>query len=115
MILNFRRRFLMKGNMGNMMKQMQKMQKKMAKAQEELHEMTCEASAGGAMVTVNANGKKEITDVEISEEVVDPDDVDMLQDLIIAATNDVLNQIDEKTADTMGQFTKGLPGGGGMF
>ena len=105
----------MKGNMGNMMKQMQKMQKKMAKAQEELHEMTFEAAAGGGMVTVHANGKKEITDVEISEEVVDPDDIEMLQDLIIAATNDVLNQIDEKTAETMGQFTKGLPGGGGMF
>jgi hypothetical protein len=98
----------MKGNMNNMMKQMQKMQKKMMKAQEELHEMTFEASAGGGMVTVSANGKKEILDVTIEEEVVDPDDVDMLQDLIIAATNDVLNQIDEKTNDTMGQFTKGL-------
>jgi len=106
----------MKGNMNNMMKQMQKMQKKMMKAQDELHEMVFEASAGGGMVTVTANGKKEITDVKIEEDVVDPEDVDMLQDLIIAATNDVLNQIDEKTNDTMGQFTKGmnLPGGG-MF
>lgn len=104
------------GNMGNMMKQMQKMQKKMAQAQEELHEMMFEATAGGGMVTVKANGQKQITDVEIKEEVVDPDDVEMLQDLVIAATNDVLNQIDEKTADTMGAFTKGLPGGGGgMF
>lgn len=104
------------GNMGNMMKQMQKMQKKMMKAQDELHEMVFEASAGGGMVTVIANGKKEITDVKIEEDVVDPDDVEMLQDLIIAATNDVLNQIDEKTNETMGQFTKGmnLPGGG-MF
>ena len=99
------------GNMNNMMKQMQKMQKKMMKAQEELHEMTFEASAGGGMVKVTANGKKEITDVVIDEEVVDPDDVEMLQDLIIAATNDVLNQVDEKTNDTMGQFTKGMPGG----
>lgn len=98
----------MKGNMNNMMKQMQKMQKKMMKAQEELHEMTFEASAGGGMVTVTANGKKEVTDVEIKEEVVDPDDIEMLQDLIIAATNDVLKQIDEKTEATMGQFTKGL-------
>ncbi|SHG71124.1 YbaB/EbfC family nucleoid-associated protein [Ornithinibacillus halophilus] len=96
------------GNMGNMMKQMQKMQKKMMKAQDELHEMTFEASAGGGMVTVIANGKKEITDVQIKEEVVDPDDIDMLQDLILAATNDVLNQIDEKTNETMGQFTKGM-------
>ncbi|GLO64244.1 MULTISPECIES: YbaB/EbfC family nucleoid-associated protein [Oceanobacillus] len=98
----------MKGNMNNMMKQMQKMQKKMMQAQDELHEMTFEATAGGGMVTVKANGKKEIIDVEIKEEVVDPDDIDMLQDLILAATNEVLNQIDEKTNDTMGQFTKGL-------
>lgn len=98
----------MRGNMNNMMKQMQKMQKKMMKAQEELHEMTFEASAGGGMVTVTANGKKEVTDVEIKEEVVDPGDVEMLQDLIIAATNDVLKQIDDKTEATMGQFTKGL-------
>ncbi|ELK46745.1 YbaB/EbfC family nucleoid-associated protein [Halobacillus sp. ACCC02827] len=99
------------GNMNNMMKQMQKMQKKMMKAQEELYEMTFEASAGGGMVKVTANGKKEVTDVEIHEDVVDPDDVEMLQDLIIAATNDVLKQVDEKTNDTMGQFTKGMPGG----
>ncbi|AVQ97562.1 nucleoid-associated protein [Oceanobacillus picturae] len=96
------------GNMGGMMKQMQKMQKKMMQAQDELHEMTFEASAGGGMVTVTANGKKEITDVQIKEEVVDPDDIDMLQDLILAATNDVIKQIEDKTNDTMGQFTKGL-------
>ncbi|WP_163527958.1 YbaB/EbfC family nucleoid-associated protein [Halobacillus ihumii] len=99
------------GNMNNMMKQMQKMQKKMMKAQEELHEETFEATAGGGMVKVVANGKKEVTDVEINEEVVDPDDVEMLQDLIITATNDVLKQVEDKTNDTMGQFTKGMPGG----
>ncbi len=98
----------MKGNMGNMMKQMQKMQKKMMKAQDELQEMEFEASVGGGMVTVTANGNKEITDVQINEEVVDPDDVDMLQDLILTATNDVLKQIEDKTNETMGQFTKGL-------
>lgn len=103
------------GNMGNMMKQMQKMQKKMAQAQEELFEMKFEATAGGGMVTVTANGKKEIIDVVIKEEVVDPDDVEMLQDLIIAATNDVLNQVDEKSGETMGAFTKGLNLPGGMF
>ncbi|WP_164215633.1 YbaB/EbfC family nucleoid-associated protein [Virgibacillus sp. YIM 98842] len=96
------------GNMNNMMKQMQKMQKKMMKAQDELYEMTFEASAGGGMVTVTANGKKEITDVQIKEEVVDPDDVEMLQDLVLAATNDVIKQVDDKTNETMGQFTKGL-------
>ncbi|MBU5266069.1 YbaB/EbfC family nucleoid-associated protein [Virgibacillus proomii] len=98
----------MKGNMNNMMKQMQKMQRKMLKAQDELHAMTFQASAGGGMVTVTANGKKEITDVEIKEEVIDPDDAEMLQDLILAATNDALKQIDDKTNETMGQFTKGL-------
>lgn len=98
----------MKGNMNNMMRQMQKMQKKMMKAQDELHEMTFEATVGGGMVTVKANGKKEILDVVIEEEVVDPDDIDMLQDLIIAATNEVLKQVDDKTNETMGQFTKGL-------
>lgn len=96
------------GNMGNMMKQMQSMQKKMVKAQDKLHEMTFEASVGGGVVTVVANGKKEIINVQISKEVVDPEDVDMLQDLILAATNDVLNQIEEKTNETMGQFTKGM-------
>ncbi|MBP1950430.1 hypothetical protein SAMN05216232_3908 [Virgibacillus subterraneus] len=96
------------GNMGNMMKQMQKMQKKMMAAQEELHEMSFESSAGGGMVTVVANGKKEITDVQIKEDVVDPDDVEMLQDLILTATNDVIKQIDDKTNETMGQFTQGM-------
>lgn len=103
------------GNMGNMMKQMQQMQKKMMKAQDELHEMTFEASVGGGMVTVTANGKKEITDININEEVVDPEDVEMLQDLVLAAMNDVLNQIEERTNETMGQFTKGLNLPGGMF
>src|SRR5690625_1311246 len=98
----------MKGNMGNMMKQMQKMQKKMMKAQDELQEMECEASVGGGMLTVNANGTKEITDVQINEEVADPDDVEMLQDLILTATTDVLKQIEDKTNETMGQFTKAL-------
>ncbi|GAB4072068.1 YbaB/EbfC family nucleoid-associated protein [Barrientosiimonas marina] len=105
----------MKGNMNNMMKQMQKMQKKMEQAQEELQEMTFEATSGGGMVKVTASGKREITDVQVSEDVVDPDDVDMLQDLILTATNDVLQQIEDKTNDTMGQFTKGMNLPGGMF
>ena len=96
------------GNMNKMMKQMQKMQKDMMKAQAELEEMEFEATAGGGMVKVVANGKKEITDVQIKEEVVDPDDVEMLQDLVLAATNDVIKQVDDKTNETMGQFTKGL-------
>ncbi|MFZ3591684.1 YbaB/EbfC family nucleoid-associated protein [Bacillus sp. DJP31] len=96
------------GNMGNMMKQMQKMQKQMAKAQEELGEKRIEGSAGGGMVTVIASGNKEILDVIIKEEVVDPEDIEMLQDLIVAATNDALKKVEELTNNTMGQFTKGM-------
>src|SRR5690625_5073575 len=107
-VIYFKGGVTMKGNMGNMMKQMQKMQKKMMKAQEELLAMEFEASAGGGMVTVVADGSKKILDIKIEEEVVDPEDVEMLQDLILAATNDVLTQIEDKTNETMGQFTKGL-------
>jgi nucleoid-associated protein EbfC len=96
------------GNMGNMMKQMQKMQKQMAKAQEELGEKRIEGTAGGGMVTVIASGHKEILEVNIKEEVVDPEDIEMLQDLVLAATNDALKKVDELTNETMGQFTKGL-------
>ncbi|HLR60222.1 MAG TPA: YbaB/EbfC family nucleoid-associated protein [Pseudogracilibacillus sp.] len=98
----------MKGNMGGMMKQMQKMQKDMEKAQGALLEMEFEASAGGGMVTVKASGSREIIDVQIKEEVVDPEDIEMLQDLILAATNDVMKQIEDTTEKTMGKFTKGL-------
>ncbi|WP_182201647.1 YbaB/EbfC family nucleoid-associated protein [Paraliobacillus salinarum] len=103
------------GNMNKMMKQMQKMQKDMMKAQEDLQAMSFEATAGGGMVKVIANGSKQITDVVIKEEVVDPDDVEMLQDLIIAATNDVLKQVDDQSNETMGKFTKGMNLPGGMF
>ncbi|WNB94055.1 YbaB/EbfC family nucleoid-associated protein [Bacillus sp. NEB1478] len=98
----------MKGNMNNMMKQMQKMQRDMAKAQEELKDKVIEGTAGGGMVTVKANGHKEIIDIVIKEEVVDPDDIDMLQDLVLAATNDALKKVDELVSQDMGKFTKGL-------
>ncbi|ONK23166.1 YbaB/EbfC family nucleoid-associated protein [Bacillus sp. VT-16-64] len=96
------------GNMQGMMKQMQKMQKKMAKAQEELGEKKIEGTAGGGMVTVIVSGHKEVLEVKIDEEVVDPDDIEMLQDLVLAATNDALKKAEELTSQTMGQFTKGL-------
>ncbi|GLY12927.1 YbaB/EbfC family nucleoid-associated protein [Bacillus badius] len=96
------------GNMQNMMKQMQKMQKKMAEAQEELAVKEFEGTAGGGMVTVKISGQKEVVDVLIKEEAVDPDDVEMLQDLVLAATNDALKKVDEETNKTMGQFTKGM-------
>jgi DNA-binding YbaB/EbfC family protein len=98
----------MGGNMQNMMKQMQKMQKKMAEAQEELGEKKIEGSAGGGMVTVIVTGHKEVVDVIIKPEAVDPDDVEMLQDLVLAATNDALKKVEELTNSTMGQFTKGM-------
>ncbi|WP_096438095.1 YbaB/EbfC family nucleoid-associated protein [Alteribacter populi] len=99
-------------NMGNMMKQMQKMQKEMTKAQEQLKEETVEATAGGGMVTVVVSGEKRVMDIQIKEEVVDPDDVEMLQDLVLAATNEALSQVDELVNERMGKFTKGmnLPG-----
>ncbi|MFL6560881.1 MAG: YbaB/EbfC family nucleoid-associated protein [Bacillus sp. (in: firmicutes)] len=96
------------GNMQNMMKQMQKMQKEMAKAQEELGEKKIEGSAGGGMVTVVVTGHKEVVDVIIKPEAVDPDDIEMLQDLVLAATNDALKKVEDLTNSTMGQFTKGM-------
>lgn len=100
------------GNMQGMMKQMQKMQKKMAQAQEELGEKRIEGTAGGGMVKVVVSGHKEVLDVTINEDVVDPEDIDMLQDLVLLATNDALKKADELSNQTMGQFTKGmnLPG-----
>jgi len=103
------------GNMNNMMKQMQKMQKKMQEAQEELEKRTIEGTAGGGMVTVVVNGQKQVLEVKIKEEVVDPEDIEMLQDLVLTATNDALKKMDEITASTMGQFTKGLNLPGGLF
>jgi nucleoid-associated protein EbfC len=96
------------GNMQGMMKQMQKMQKEMAKAQEELGEKKIEDSAGGGMVTVVVTGHKEVIDVIIKPEAVDPDDIEMLQDLVLAATNDALKKVEDLTNNTMGQFTKGM-------
>jgi len=84
----------------------------MAEAQEKLGEERIEGTAGGGMVTVVVSGHKEIVEVNIKEEVVDPEDIEMLQDLILAATNDALKQAEDLTNQTMGQFTKGinLPG-----
>ncbi|WP_026893642.1 YbaB/EbfC family nucleoid-associated protein [Clostridiisalibacter paucivorans] len=96
------------GNMGNMMKQVQQMQKKMAKVQGEIEEREVEASAGGGAVTVKANGKKEILDIVIEQDVVDPDDVEMLQDLILAATNEALRKAEEMMTTEMQKITGGL-------
>jgi DNA-binding YbaB/EbfC family protein len=102
----------MPGNINNMMKQVQKMQKQMEEMQAELEEKEVEASAGGGAVTVKANGKKEIIDIQIQPEVVDPDDIEMLQDLILAATNEALRKAEEMMSAEMGKITGGmnLPG-----
>jgi len=97
----------MKG-MGNMMKQAQKLQAKMLKMQEELAEKTVETSAGGGMINVVANGRQQIISISIDKEVVDPDDVDMLQDLVLAAVNDALNKAQEMVASEMGKITGGM-------
>ena len=97
----------MKG-MANMMKQAQKLQSKMLQMQEELAERTVEASAGGGMVKVVANGKQQIVSIQIEKEVVDPDDVDMLQDLVQAAVNDALARSQEMVNAEMSKLTGGL-------
>ena len=97
----------MKG-MGNMMKQAQQLQSKMMKLQEELAEKTVESSSGGGMVKVTANGRQQILSIQIEKEVVDPDDVEMLQDLLQAAINDALAKAQEMVSSEMGKLTGGL-------
>ena len=105
----------MPGNMNNLMKQAQKMQKQMAEAQQALEEKTYEASAGGGVVSVTVSGKREVTAVKIAEEVVDPDDIEMLEDLIMAATNEALRAMETDSQNQMAKFTGGLGGlGGGL-
>jgi DNA-binding YbaB/EbfC family protein len=100
------------GGLGQMMKQAQKMQAKIMKIQEEMGERSVEASAGGGMVTVTANGKQEILSIRIEAEVVDPEDVEMLQDLVAAAVNEALKKAQEMVAEEMAKVTGGmqLPG-----
>jgi DNA-binding YbaB/EbfC family protein len=93
------------GDMQKMMKQVQKMQEDMAKLQAELEERTVEAIAGGGMVTAVVNGKQEVLSLRIDPEVVDPDDVEMLQDLVIAAVNSGLRQAQEMVASEMAKLT----------
>lgn len=97
-----------RGNMNKLMKQVQKMQKDMVKLQEELKEKTVETTAGGGVVKAVANGNKQIISIEINPEVVDPDDVEMLQDLIMAAVNEALKKAEDMVGDEMGKLTGGL-------
>ncbi|MBO5292024.1 MAG: YbaB/EbfC family nucleoid-associated protein [Lachnospiraceae bacterium] len=104
----------MPGNMSNLMKQAQRMQRQMEESQKELEVKEFTAAAGGGAVEVAVNGKKEIVKVKLSEEVVDPDDIEMLEDLIMAATNEAMRQADEANAEIMNKMTGGLGLGGGL-
>ena len=104
----------MPGNMNNLMKQAQKMQKQMEENQKALEEKEFTATAGGGAVEVTVSGKREIVKVKLSEEAVDPDDVEMLEDLIVAAINEALRQAEEAAASAMSALTGGLGGLGGF-
>lgn len=99
---------MMPGNMNNLMKQAQKMQRQMEEKTKEFEEKTWQASAGGGMVTVEVSGKKEIAKITIKPEVVDPDDIETLEDLIMAATNEAYRSMEEETAQAMDNITGGL-------
>src|SRR4051795_7928110 len=100
-------------NMNQMMQQVQQMQAEMMKAQEQLKNETVEASAGGGMVTVKVTGDLELTEVKIEPEAVDPEDVEMLQDLVLAATNEALRSAQELAANRMNSVA-GMGGAGGL-
>lgn len=99
---------MMPGNMNNMLKQAQKMQENMQKMQQELEAKEIEASVGGGAVTVKVNGKKEVIGITIKPEVVDPDDIEMLQDLVLSAVNEALRSIDDMQASQMNKVTGGM-------
>lgn len=105
----------MPGNMNNLMKQAQKMQRQAEENQKALEEKEFTATAGGGAVEVTVSGKKEITKVKLDEEVVGPDDIEMLEDLIMAATNEALRKMEEESAALMSKLTGGLGGLGGGF
>ena len=96
------------GNMNNLMKQAQKLQRDMEQAQKELESKEFEASVGGGAVVVKVSGKKELTSIKIKEEVVDPDDVEMLEDLVLSAVNEALKKAEEASSNQMGKLTGGL-------
>lgn len=100
----------MPGNMNNLMKQAQKMQRQMEEATKQLEEQEVTATAGGGAVEVTVSGKKEVTKIKLAEEVVDPDDIEMLEDLIVAATNEALRKVEELSQQSMSQITGGFGG-----
>jgi DNA-binding YbaB/EbfC family protein len=100
----------MGGNMNNLLKQAQKMQEDLQKNQKELESKIYEASAGGGAVSVKLTGKKRLESVTIDKDVVDPDDVEMLQDLVLSAVNAAMQMADEDAEKVMGKLTGGMPG-----
>lgn len=100
----------MPGNMNNLMKQAQRMQRQMEEAQKQMETMEATATAGGGAVEVTVSGKKEVLKVKLAEEVVDSDDIEMLEDLIVAATNEALRKVDEASQASMSKITGGLGG-----
>ena len=106
----------MPGNMNNLMKQAQRMQRQREEATKELESKEYTATSGGGAVSVTVSGKKEVVSVKLSEEVVDPDDIEMLEDLIMAATNEAFRQMETESSEAMSKLTGGLGGalGGGL-
>lgn len=99
---------MMPGNMNQILKQAQKMQDNMQKMQQELEAKEFEVSVGGGAVTVKVNGKKEVLDVTMKPEVVDPDDIEMLQDLVISAVNEALRKVDDAQSSQMSKMAGGM-------
>ena len=105
----------MPSNMNSLLKQAQKMQREMEQAQKSLEDEVVSASVGGGAVEISVSGKKEITSVKIDPEAVDPDDVEMLEDLIMAAANEALRKMDEISQERMAKVTGGIGGSSGLF
>lgn len=105
------------GNMASMLKQAQQMQQDMAAKQEELEAAEYEVSAGGGMVTVRINGKKELLSLDVKEDIVDPDDIETMTDIILAAVNEAIRKVEDTAAEEMGKITgqMGMPGMPGLF
>ena len=101
----------MPGNMANLMKQAQRMQKQMEEQAKEMEAKECTATSGGGAVEVTVSGAREVLKVKLAEEVVDPDDIEMLEDLIVAAVNEALRKIDQESASAMSKLTGGIGGG----
>ena len=103
------------GNMNNMIKQAQKMQENILKAQQEIEEATYDITAGGGAVNLTVNGSCQITKLQINPDVVDPDDVEMLEDLIMSAVNEAVKTVEAKKTEKLGRVTGGFGGMGGLF